>query len=417
VAGARINDFGSIWKTIREVDITAIRQEADHDVVVACAGDRAAVERLRELLLEGPDRYPTPYASLGLVPLDQVPARERLISDADLLLVALHDDVTLSPAERAGLERLEALSPRRRLLVVLGDPSAPARSVLRRVDESKSLVLRPKAADARERLAAGVLDALPKNRRLAAARRLPGLRARYAHQLTGEVSLSNGAFVLASGIPSLVPVLGVPIAAADTLVLTKNQALMVYRLALAFGAPSEFQKRMMEITPVIGAAVMWRQVAGGLVGLIPGYGIVPKTAVAFAGTWITGRAAELYYATGLVAKEDLRRFSDEAMARAKAMTGEMARRAREARDATRRAGEAARGVRGATARLREGAGRLVPRRRLPPAPTAGLADPAAAGGAGSAADETAAPADDDAAAALRAPQRFPSSPPAPPSEA
>ena len=107
-------------------------------------------------------------------------------------------------------------------------------------------------------------------------------------------------------MPSLVPILGIPISAADTVVLTKNQALMVYRLALAFGAPPEFQSRMMEITPVIGAAVVWRQVAGGLVGLVPGYGILPKTAVAYAGTYITGRAAELWYATGLVSKADLR---------------------------------------------------------------------------------------------------------------
>ena len=151
--------------------------------------------------------------------------------------------------------------------------------------------------------------------------------------------------MVASGLPSLVPVLNIPIAAADTVVLTKNQAMMVYRLALAFGAPPEFQRRMMEITPVIGAAVMWRQVAGGLVGLIPGYGIVPKTAVAFAGTWITGRAAELYYSTGFVSKDDLRRFSEEAMARAQAMAGEMARRAREARDTASKATAGARKVR------------------------------------------------------------------------
>ena len=113
-----------------------------------------------------------------------------------------------------------------------------------------------------------------------------------ARRLTAEVSLSNAAFALASGVPSLVPILGIPISAADTIVLTKNQALMVYRLALAYGAPPEFQRRMMEITPVIGAAVVWRQVAGGLVGLVPGYGILPKTAVAYAGTYITGRAAD-----------------------------------------------------------------------------------------------------------------------------
>ena len=313
LAGARWNDFGSVWKTIREVDVTAIRREAEHDVVLACVGDRKALTQARELLIEGPDLYPSPFAALGFVPLDQVHERERLISEADLLVVMLHADVTLDPAEVTGLQRLEALSPRRRLLVLVGEPAAPERSVLRRIDEGRTLVLRPRAADARDRLAAGVLDALPPDRRLAATRRIPGLRPHYAHKLTTEVSLSNGAFVVASGLPSLVPVLNIPIAAADTVVLTKNQAMMVYRLALAFGAPPEFQRRMMEITPVIGAAVMWRQVAGGLVGLIPGYGIVPKTAVAFAGTWITGRAAELYYSTGLVSKDDLRRFSEEAM--------------------------------------------------------------------------------------------------------
>ena len=190
-----------------------------------------------------------------------------------------------------------------------------------------------------------MLDALPPQRQLAAARRLPGLRPQYARRLTAEVSLSNGAFALASGVPSLVPILGVPITAADTVVLTKNQALMVYRLALAFGAPPEFQRRMMEITPVIGAAVVWRQVAGGLVGLVPGYGILPKTAVAFAGTYITGRAAELWYATGLVSKDDLRRISAEATAKARSMAGEQARRAREARDAAGRARRATTRVR------------------------------------------------------------------------
>ena len=170
-------------------------------------------------------------------------------------------------------------------------------------------------------------------------------------------------------MPSLVPILGIPISAADTVVLTKNQALMVYRLALAFGAPPEFQSRMIEITPVIGAAVVWRQVAGGLVGLVPGYGILPKTAVAYAGTYITGRAAELWYATGLVSKADLRRFRAEATARARGVTEQMtlpgARGARQGRpgrarrhqrpaqdDRPRRAAAAAAGRRPTTGRMR-----------------------------------------------------------------
>jgi len=356
-----MTDFGSIWKTIREVDILAIRHEAEHDVLVACVGDPAALEHVRVLLLEGPDRYPRVTTALALIGFDQVGLRERLIAEADLLIVALDAGATLGAAELAGLECLSALRPQRRILAAFGERPHDAAPWLDRLDRRQTTFVEPRAADAAERLAEAVLAALPAELHLAAARRLPGLRHAFTRRLTAEVSLSNAAFTLASGVPSLVPILGIPISAADTVVLTKNQALMVYRLALAYGAPPEFQSRMMEITPVIGAAVVWRQVAGGLVGLIPGYGILPKTAVAYAGTYITGRAAGLWYATGLVSKADLRRFRAEATAKARSVTEQMTRQAREAR------GRAGRGARGATGGLRKTIGRAVPRRR-PPAP-------------------------------------------------
>ena len=273
--------------------------------------------------------------------------------------MALDAGATLSAAEVAGLERLAALRPQLRILVAFGERPRDAAPWLERLDQRHTTFVEPRAADAAERLAAAVLAALPAELHLAAARRLPGLRPVFARRLTAEVSLSNAAFTLASGVPSLVPILGIPISAADTIVLTKNQALMVYRLALAFGAPPEFQRRMMEITPVIGAAVVWRQVAGGLVGLVPGYGILPKTAVAYAGTYITGRAAELWYATGLVSKADLRRFRAEATAKARGVTEQMTRQAREAR------GKAGGRARGATSGLRKALGRAVPRRKPP----------------------------------------------------
>ena len=37
MASPRWSDFGSIWKTIREVDVLAIRREAEHDLTVARA--------------------------------------------------------------------------------------------------------------------------------------------------------------------------------------------------------------------------------------------------------------------------------------------------------------------------------------------------------------------------------------------
>ena len=80
------------------------------------------------------------------------------------------------------------------------------------------------------------------------------------------------------------------------LVLTKNQALMVYRLGLAYGAPPEFRDRMAELGSVVGGGFAWRQLARSLVGLIPVWGVVPKVAVAYAGTYATGMAAWRWFA-------------------------------------------------------------------------------------------------------------------------
>jgi hypothetical protein len=107
---------------------------------------------------------------------------------------------------------------------------------------------------------------------------------------------------------------------------------MVYRLALACGAPPEFQRRMLEITPVIGGAVLWRQIAGALVGLVPGYGIVPKTAVAFGGTYVVGLAATRYYEAGILTDEERKRITKEAAAKAREAATTMVAQARAAGD-------------------------------------------------------------------------------------
>ena len=129
-----MTDFGSIWKTIREVDILAIRHEAEHDVIVACVGDPAALEHVRGLLLDGPDRYGQPLTALALVGFDQVGERERLIGQADLLIVALDAGATLSAADVAGLDRLAALRPQSRILVTFGERSRDAGLRLDRLD-------------------------------------------------------------------------------------------------------------------------------------------------------------------------------------------------------------------------------------------------------------------------------------------
>ena len=322
------SDFGAIWKTIREVDVSAIRRESEYGVGIICVGQPAALWWVDHLLHDGPNRYPLGTGRLALVPLAEASAYLDLLRTADLIVLALDAATPPEGAELVEFERLAAaVQPRQVLLFFGDDPGAPMMR-FGYADRGAATFVDPRSPTAPTSVAAAVLNALPAEAHLAAARRLPGLRPLFAARLTGEVATSNAAFALASGVPSLVPFLGIPISAADTVVLTKSQALMVYRLALACGAPPDFRRRMMEITPVIGGAVMWRQIAGTLAGLVPGYGIVPKTAVAFGGTYAVGLAATRWYETGLLTKAERRRITSEAATKAREVATVMVEQAR-----------------------------------------------------------------------------------------
>jgi uncharacterized protein (DUF697 family) len=172
----------------------------------------------------------------------------------------------------------------------------------------------PQASGAADTLTTALLERLPGELHLAAARRLPGVRACVARNLINSTSFANASYALAAGLPQQIPVLGIPFAAADMLVLTKNQALLVYKLALANGAPPDFQSRIREVLPVLGGAYLWRQLARSLVGLLPVWGLLPKVAIAYAGTYTTGMAAWRWYEGGeLVSGTQLKQLSQEAL--------------------------------------------------------------------------------------------------------
>jgi uncharacterized protein (DUF697 family) len=337
-----------MWKTVREVDVNAIRHEAERNLVIACVGDVISLGRVGHVLHDGPNRYPPGPDPLGLVPLADAGDYVDFLASADLLVVTLDLTSPLDDAGLAGLQRLIATPRPSQVVLLFGDQASIPAPWSEFVSRGAATVVDPQSPQAAEAVAGAVLDGLPADVRLAAARRLPGLRSLFAARLTGEVSASNAAVALASGVPSLVPILGIPLAAADTVILTKNQALMVYRMALACGAPPEFQKRMLEITPVIGGAVMWRQIAGALVGLVPGYGIVPKIAVAYGGTYVVGLAASRWYETGLLTEAERRRITAEAAAKARDAARKMAEQARAS------GGKAGAQARGGLARVSRG---------------------------------------------------------------
>jgi uncharacterized protein (DUF697 family) len=136
---------------------------------------------------------------------------------------------------------------------------------------------------------------------LAIGRAFPATRRAAAMHVVNTTSRVNGQFALASNLPALVPVVGGILAAgADTIVLTKNQLMMIYKLAAIHGRDLDSRFRIyQEMVPVVGAGLFWRTVARDLAALIPfAAGAVPKVAIAFAGTFAAGMAAHVYYLEG-----------------------------------------------------------------------------------------------------------------------
>jgi len=324
-------DFGNIWSTMRELDVNTIREESERALLIACVGHAAALDQLEPLLRRGPERYPTPGPNpLEIIPFEQASTRAAGLAGADMLLLAVDARQTLTATEAAAFNTLEGQAAPFLVVLMYGDQMPGSATALSPMIRARTIAIPdPAALDAADKLAAAVLTRLPAELHLVAARSLPGLRAIYARDLIGSTSVTNATYSLASSVPEQIPILSIPFAAADIIVLTKNQAIMVYRLALAYGAPPEFQSRIREVIPVVGGAFLWRQAARSLVGLIPVWGIVPKVAIAYAGTYTTGIVAWRWYESGeLVSTDQLKQISREAIAIGRARAGEIIASAR-----------------------------------------------------------------------------------------
>jgi uncharacterized protein (DUF697 family) len=132
----------------------------------------------------------------------------------------------------------------------------------------------------------------------ALARSFPLFRVQVANKLINETCISNSAYSFSTGLGEMIPMLGIPLTVADIFVLTKMQAFMVYKLGLALGLSTNWQDYVVEFGGVLGGGFLWRQAARSLVGLIPVYGIIPKVAIAYAGTYVVGHVILRWYLTG-----------------------------------------------------------------------------------------------------------------------
>lgn len=296
----KLGDISNVWNTIRELNAGEIRESADRQVQLAVVGAVGLRDAVIRSLYTGGNRYPASGRAAIWdydVPLQR--ERQTEINNSDALVIALDGREADEAAWVEAIEKLSMLAlPKLAVVLDASALSTRLQSTLRRAGITLVEVADGRPETIGARLGPALAEALPEDMRIAAARKIPALRDTVARWLVGDVSFSNATYSFTSGIPEMVPFISIPLNAADVLVLTKNQALLVYKLALAYGAPSDFQSQMREVLPVIGAGFFWRQLARQLIGLIPIAGLVAKVAISYAGTFATGQAAMMWYRNG-----------------------------------------------------------------------------------------------------------------------
>ncbi len=170
---------------------------------------------------------------------------------------------------------------------------------------------------------------------LALARRFLPFRQTVTSGLIHRVANENAVFAIMSALPNLVPSLAeIPWAlgefASDTAVLTANQIRMALLLAAASDRPVGYNEQRNEIGSIVAGAFGWRSLAREFAGKIPfGGGLIPKAAVAYAGTWTAGVSLERVYRIGYgMTRRERKAAWDEAFEKGREIAAQLVRRVR-----------------------------------------------------------------------------------------
>jgi hypothetical protein len=161
------------------------------------------------------------------------------------------------------------------------------------------------------------------------ARQIYPFRAPVADQIVKKIAKENALFSLATAIPDMIPFLTLPWAvgefASDTAFLTANQVRMAFLLAAASDRDIGYREQKGELVSILLGAFGWRAIARELVGKIPfGGGLIPKAAVAYAGTKVAGMSLERYYRIGYgYTRAERKVVYEDALERGKSIAGGM----------------------------------------------------------------------------------------------
>jgi uncharacterized protein (DUF697 family) len=282
-----IGNIAQFWRLTRELDVNGLRGSLERPVNVRVLGSDMSIAQRVARLIE-----PDPAAGEVIASLLGELARQR----ADLYIAAID-----GPLEADARRALSDLSVSETPLVLVRSEAASEMLIVG-IPEDRMMTLGTAEPDnvARERLFKALVHAAPEVM-LSAGRRHPLLREPVAEHLIRDTARVNAQFAALSSLPANLPLIGGLVGdMADVLVLTKNQLLLLFKLAGLYGRDLQLGRQLLvEIVPVVGGAFLWRTTARALVGLLPTLlGVVPKTVVAYSGTYLLGQMARYYYRYG-----------------------------------------------------------------------------------------------------------------------
>jgi hypothetical protein len=109
-----------------------------------------------------------------------------------------------------------------------------------------------------------------------------------------------------------------------------NQVRMAFLIAGASDHDVGYREQRAQIAGVVGSAFGWRALARELVGKIPfGGGLLPKAAIAYAGTYTVGAGLERFYRIGYgLTREERRQMYEDAFERGRSIVATIVEAAR-----------------------------------------------------------------------------------------
>jgi hypothetical protein len=168
---------------------------------------------------------------------------------------------------------------------------------------------------------------------LALARQFPSFRKTVIDRIIFDVSKENALFAIATALPNIVPsMMELPWAfgefASDTAFLTANQIRMAFQIAAACGRDIGFANQKGSVAAIVGSAFGWRALARELAGKIPlGEGLIPKGAIAFAGTYVMGKGLQRVNEGAEFSSEDRDSLYKQALEHGKSLAHSLQKRA------------------------------------------------------------------------------------------